>query len=189
MARQDQSAEASRWQVHGERTLYDNEWVQLTQVDVEPPSGERWWHHVVRLRPIAAAVVLDDHDRVLMLWRHRFVPDAFGWELPGGVIDGDETGARAAARETEEETGWRPTGLAERLCRFEPMPGMVHARHEVYLFRGATYVGEPSEAQETGLVRWMPMRDVLACFERGELAGAGSLVGLLYLLALRGTEH
>jgi len=34
--------------VHGERTLYDSDWMRLTLVDVELPSGERFEHHVVR---------------------------------------------------------------------------------------------------------------------------------------------
>jgi hypothetical protein len=57
--------------VHGERTLYDNPWVRLTQVDVTAPEGNRWWHHVVRLQTVALALVLDAQERVLMLWRHR----------------------------------------------------------------------------------------------------------------------
>lgn len=185
----DDPTEVPRWQVHGERTLYDNPWVRLTQVEVEPPDGRRWWHHVVRLRPIAAAVVLNDQNQVLMLWRHRFVPDSLGWELPGGVIDGDETGAVTAVRETEEETGWRPTGEPEHLCTFEPMPGMVDARHEVYVIRGAEYVREPTDTEEAGRVAWVPLREVPELVRRGEVTGAGSLVGLLYLLASRRLER
>lgn len=188
MTTPDPSIEASRWRTHDERNLYDNEWVRLDHVEVEPPSGERWWHHVVRLRPVAVAIVLDEQDRVLMLWRHRFVPDAFAWELPGGTLDRDETGATAAVRETVEETGWRPLGEPEHLCTFEPMPGMVDARHEVYLFHQVEYTGPPSELEETGEVAWLPLAEVIGLFERGRLAGAGSLVGLMYLLALRSAK-
>lgn len=175
-----------RWSVYRERSLYDNEWVQLVQVEVEPPEGIRFWHHVVRLLPIAAAVVLDDQDRVLMLRRHRFTMDAFTWELPGGIIDRDENGPATAARETEEETGWRPVSEAKHVCTFEPMPGMVEARHEVYLFRGAEQVGQPTDAEEAGQVAWIPLDDVSVMVAQGEISGAGSLVGLLQVLASRG---
>jgi len=185
----DDPGDAPRWLTHGERTLYDNPWVRLTQVDVEAPDGARWWHHVVRLQTMAVALVLDDHDRVLMLWRHRFVPDTFGWELPGGIVGSDETGLAAAVRETEEETGWRPTGEAQLLVAFEPMPGLVSTRHEVYLMRGAKYVSEPTDAQEAGHVAWVPLRSVPELTMRGKIAGSGSLVGLLYVLASRQIEH
>jgi 8-oxo-dGTP pyrophosphatase MutT (NUDIX family) len=180
---------ALRWQVHGERTLYDNPWVRLTQVDVTAPDGNRWWHHVVRLQTVALALVLDGQDRVLVLWRHRFAVDAFGWELPGGIVTEGETGAETAKRETEEETGWRPVGQGERLASFQPMPGMVDTPHEVYLFQGAQHIGEPTDAEEAGRVAWLPMSDMLALVQRGEVAGSGSLVGLLYVLASHRAEH
>jgi hypothetical protein len=59
--------------------------VWLGQVDVELPGGERIWHHVIRLHRSAAMVLVDDADRVLLLWRHRVVPDRWGWEVPGGA--------------------------------------------------------------------------------------------------------
>jgi 8-oxo-dGTP pyrophosphatase MutT (NUDIX family) len=185
----DPSDAALRWQVHGERTLYDNPWVRLTQVDVTAPDGQRWWHHVVRLQTVAMALVLDDADRVLMLWRHRFAVDAFGWELPGGIVTAGESGADTAVRETLEETGWRPAGHGERLAAFQPMPGMVDTPHEVYLFRGAEHIGEPTDAEEAGRVAWLLLGEVPALVQRGQVAGSGSLVGLLCLLASRGAEH
>ena len=38
-----------RWTVHGERSLYESEWLRLVLVDVEIPGGERFEHHVVRM--------------------------------------------------------------------------------------------------------------------------------------------
>ena len=175
--------DAPRWRTYSERTLYDNPWVRLVQVDLEPPDGHRFWHHVVRLQPIAAAVVLDDHDRVLMLWRHRFVTDTFAWELPGGIIMPGEDGAASAVREVEEETGWRPTGRPERLMSFQPMPGMVDAPHEVYIVCGAEYISEPTDTEEAGRVAWVPLDEVGQLIHDGQVAAAGSLVGLLYFLA------
>lgn len=176
------NADLEPWRIHGERTVYDNPWVRVTRVDVEPPGVGRFEHHVVRLRRVAIAAVLDDRDRVLMLWRYRFVPGRWGWELPGGMVDGGEEGATAAARETEEETGWRPHAL-RHVITFEPMIGMVDSPHEVYLGRGASYVGEPSDVEETGRVEWIPLADVPTIMAHGDLAGSGTLIALLHVLA------
>ena len=128
------SDKRGRWQAHGERAIYDSPWVWLGQVDVEPPGGARYWHHVVRLRKAAVAALLDDQDRVLMLWRHRFVPDRWGWELPGGLVDEGEEPAAAANRELVEETGYR-AGHLDHLVTFQPMPGTIDAEHYVYTGR------------------------------------------------------
>jgi hypothetical protein len=88
-----------RWQVHGERVLYDSAWVRLSLVDVEIPGGERFEHHVVRMPNKAAGAVVHDRDRgVLLLWRHRFITDA--WGCGEGDARGDRvaTGPAAPAR-------------------------------------------------------------------------------------------
>ncbi len=170
--------------VFGERTLYVSRWVRLVLVDVETPDGRRFEHHVVRLARVAIAVVLDGEDRVLLMWRHRFVPDAWGWELPGGIVEDGEDAAAAAARETEEETGWRP-GQLRPLTSFQPMVGMVDTPHDVFLAESATKVGEPTDQEEAGRVEWVALADVPDLIEKGLVAGSGSLVGLLQVLALR----
>jgi 8-oxo-dGTP pyrophosphatase MutT (NUDIX family) len=96
-----------RWTVHGERSLYDSEWMSLAMVDVELPSGARFEHHVMRMPAHAAGVVVDDPERgVLLLWRHRFITDTWGWEVPAGRVDEGETPMEAGHRETIEEAGW-----------------------------------------------------------------------------------
>jgi 8-oxo-dGTP pyrophosphatase MutT (NUDIX family) len=147
----------------------------------------RFEHHVVRLNRVAIAVVLDDQDRVLMLWRHRFATDEWGWELPGGIVDDGEDGAAGAAREVEEETGWRPGDL-KLLIAFQPMPGMVDTPHEVYLTRHVQFVAPPADSEENGRVEWIPLADIRGLMDRGELLGAGTLVGLLHVLAFRDAE-
>jgi hypothetical protein len=95
---------ASRWKTSGERTIYDNPRIWLGEVDVELPAGERFWHHVVRLHRAGMTALVSDDDQVPLLWRHRFVQDRPGWELPGGLIDEGGEPIETAARELEEET-------------------------------------------------------------------------------------
>lgn len=178
-------ADVEPWQIHGERTVYDNPWVKLSLVDVEPPGVERFEHHVVKLQHVAIAAVLDDQDRVLMMWRYRFVPDSFGWELPGGIVDQGESALQAALREVEEETGWRPNSLAH-VVTYQPMVGMVDSPHEIFVGQGAKLIGEPTDLEEAGHIAWVPLSDIPGLMTRGELMGSGTLVALLHVLASRG---
>ncbi|MBX6723222.1 MAG: NUDIX hydrolase [Dactylosporangium sp.] len=176
--------DALRTKVFGEREVYSNRWVRLTLVDIEPPDGRRFEHHVVRLQTVILTIVLDDQDQVLMLWRHRFVTDEWGWEIPGGILEQGEDPAVAAVREVEEETGWRPATV-EHLVSFQPMPGMVDTPHTVYVGRGAVQVGEPTDLEEAGRVDWVPLAAVPNLVAKGQILGSGSLVGLLYLLSVQ----
>ncbi|RJL31813.1 NUDIX hydrolase [Bailinhaonella thermotolerans] len=170
----------TRWVVHGERLIYDNRWVRLALVDVELPDGDRFEHHVVHLDRAAIMAILDDSDRVLMMWRHRFVFDRWGWELPGGLIDAGEDAEATAVREAEEETGYRPKGV-QHLVTFQPMVGMVDSEHVIYMARGAEKIGEPIEVTEAQRLAWIPLADVPDMIARGEIWNSGTLVALLYL--------
>ena len=176
---------ASRWKTFGERVIYDNPWVWLGQVDVELPDGERFWHHVVRLHRAAMMVLVDDQDRALLLWRHRFVQDRWGWELPGGLIDEGEEPKETAERELEEETGYR-AGKVEHLITFQPMVGMVDSEHVVFVGRDPEKVAEPTEANEIERMEWLPLASVPRLIEAGEIWNSGTLVALLRLLTMEG---
>ncbi|MCL4414718.1 MAG: NUDIX hydrolase [Actinobacteria bacterium] len=117
-----------KWTVYGTRRIYHNAWVSLDLVDVELPDGQRFEHHVVRLDPVAAAVIVDDQERGLLLWRHRFIVDTWGYELPTGIVEAGETPAETALREAVEETGWRPRNLTP-LVSYYPCAGIASAHH------------------------------------------------------------
>lgn len=170
------------WRVHGERSIYENRWVSLSRVDIEPPGVERFEHHVVRLNSAAIAAVVDGQDRVLMLRQYRFVPGRWAWELPGGLLDPGEDAAATAAREVEEETGWRPHAL-RRVLTYQPIVGMVDSPHVIFAGRGADLVGEPESGEESGEVTWIPLGDVRDLIAKGQIISSGTLLALLHILA------
>ncbi|MBB2925051.1 NUDIX domain-containing protein [Cellulomonas cellasea] len=171
-----------RWQTFGERTVYDSPWVRVALVDVEVPGVGRLDHHVVRMPAHAAGTVVHDPGRgVLLLWRHRFITDTWGWEVPAGRLEGDETAAEAAARETLEETGWRP-GPLRPLVEYHPTNGSSDQTFHVFLADGATYVGEPADAFESERIAWVPLDEVRRLVLDGGIGDGLSLTGLLRFL-------
>ena len=76
-----------RWIVHGERSLYESDWVNLRLVDVEIPGQERFEHHVVRMpHPAAGAVVYNEDRGLLLLWRIPDAPFSTPIQLSGNVL-------------------------------------------------------------------------------------------------------
>lgn len=124
-------------------------------VDVQQPDGRRWEYHVVRLRHLAVAAVVNDRQEVLMMWCHRFITDSWAWELPMGLVEEGEPPEQAAAREVHEETGWRPG----------PVKPLI-------------YVGPPTEKNESDRIDWIPLSEVRGMIDRREVVSSGSLVGL-----------
>jgi 8-oxo-dGTP pyrophosphatase MutT (NUDIX family) len=175
---------ASEWTIHGERVLDDTRRAVLSIADVELPDGVRFEQYVLRIPGAAMVIVLDDEERVLMMWRHRFIVDRWVWELPGGYLDPAEDPITCAAREVEEETGWRPRSM-EKLVTFQPMVGTIDQENIVFLARGADFTGSAPDVNEAERIGWIPLADIEQHMDDGSIVGAGSVSGLLAVQLLK----
>jgi 8-oxo-dGTP pyrophosphatase MutT (NUDIX family) len=180
----DTGAESARWVIHGERIVDDSPHIRVSLADVELPDGTQFTQYVFRMRRCVTVLVLNEAgSHVLLMWRHRFILGKWVWELPGGYVDDGEDGTMAAARETEEETGWRPRQV-QFLLSYQPMTGNADFPQDMYVAHGADLVAEP-HADETAAVRWVPLDEAAAMITTGDIAGAGSVIGVQHALLLR----
>jgi hypothetical protein len=68
--------------------------IRLSVASLELADGTQFDQYVMRLPRCAMTVVLDDAaERVLLIWRHRFIIDRWLWELPGLIATGQIVGA------------------------------------------------------------------------------------------------
>jgi 8-oxo-dGTP pyrophosphatase MutT (NUDIX family) len=170
-----------RWLHRGEETIYDCPWVRLAVADVVMPDGTQVDHHVVRLpRPAAGTIIVSD-GRVLLLYRHRFITDTWGWEMPAGAVDEGESIEDAAIRESAEESGWRPTTV-EPLCTFNPANGILDQVFHIFVSRDAVDVGGPTDRNEAARIEWFDVAEVRRMVLDGGITDGLSFGGLLYAI-------
>jgi len=148
----------------------------------------RWgtWEYVGRARGIHAAVILAliDGD-VLLVEQYRVPLGGLCLELPAGLV-GDETDGEAvesaAARELEEETGYRAERI-EIIGRFASSPGMVSETFSLVRAHGLTKIGEGGGAPgENIIVHRVPLAQVGAFAAAKRAQGMFMDVKLLTLL-------
>lgn len=114
------------------------------------------WEYVGRSRNIKAAVILAiDQGHVILVEQFRVPLGRPCIELPAGLI-GDDAGAEnedaatAAARELEEETGYRAERM-EPLGEFHSSPGMVTEAYTLFRAHGLTRVSEGGGVEGEGI--------------------------------------
>ena len=145
------------------------------------------WEYVGRARGIHAAVILAiDEGHALLVEQSRVPLGGRCLELPAGLV-GDETEGEtieaAAARELEEETGYRPGGI-EILGRFASSPGMVSEEFTLVRARGLMKVGDGGGVPgEEIIVHRVPLAGIAAFVADRRAAGVKIDVKLLLLLA------
>jgi ADP-ribose pyrophosphatase len=159
---------------------------------IELPDGTRSSRDVAGHPGGVAMVAVDPDERVLLVrqWRHAVGRALL--EIPAGTLDREPDGSiedhrLAAARELEEETGYR-AGRWRYLGSFYTAPGFTEEQMHVYLATELTPAHEgrlgPDEDERLDLEP-MPLAEAISMAERGELHDAKSIVGLLWVASLR----
>jgi ADP-ribose pyrophosphatase len=144
------------------------------------------WEYVSRSRGISAAVILaiDDGD-VILVEQYRVPLGKRCLELPAGLVgdhDEGETVEASAARELEEETGYRPAHI-ETLGYFHSSPGMVSEGFTLVRATGLAKVGDGGgEGDEDITVHRVPLVDISNFVAAKRAAGVAIDVKILTLL-------
>lgn len=144
------------------------------------------WEYVSRARGIKAAVILAvDDGHVILVEQYRVPLGRNCIELPAGLI-GDENASEsvetAAARELEEETGYRARSL-EVVGEFYSSPGMVSESFTLVRARGLERVGDGGGVDGENITVHHVHLDQLSNFlATKRSAGCGVDVKLLTLL-------
>ena len=150
------------------------------------------WEYVRRTRGVSAAVILAETDEgeLLLVEQYRVPLGKACLELPAGLVGDDDGGEhdtveKAAAREVEEETGYRPANV-ELLGDYYSSPGMVAESFTLVRATGLECVGKGGGTEhEEIIVHHVPRADVPDFIDAKRAEGVGIDVRLLLLLAGR----
>lgn len=90
---------------------------------------------------IVPVKIIDNQVNFVFVEQYRYPIASLQLEFPGGAIDGGEEPAKAAARELEEETGYKAKGI-KFIHLMYPMAGQTDTKMSIFM---AIVEGEPKE--------------------------------------------
>lgn len=147
--------------------------------DLELPSSHRFTLELLRHPGASAVVPFLDESRILLIRQYRFAVDDVIWEVPAGKRDPGESPEACAARELEEETGYRP-GRIERMGEILTTPGFTDECIHLfcaYDLEWGEVAREPSESIELCEVE---LEEAVAMVNRGEITDSKTIVALYH---------
>jgi ADP-ribose pyrophosphatase len=169
------------WRTLGSRPVYVNPWIRVREDIAELPDRRRTLYGVVVCKPALGVLPMLDHDTVVLVGQYRYVFGRFFWEIPTGAGEAGESERDAAARELEEETGYR-AGRLEKLGTIQTSKSFLD--EIAHLFIGTELApgtrrleGDATEFIE---VAAFAVDEAIRMVERGEIQDAMSVVALLH---------
>jgi len=157
--------------------IYTGIVVNLNVDTVTLPNGLTVDLEVVRHPGAAAVVPLKDDGTVVLIRQFRHAAGGFIYEIPAGKLSPGEEPVACAARELEEEIGYR-AGSFELLSSIFTAPGFTDEVIHVYKATGLTKGLQHLERDEVLEIIEMPLSEAIAMIQSGAIRDAKTMVGL-----------
>ncbi|GBD37323.1 ADP-ribose pyrophosphatase [bacterium HR36] len=153
--------------------------IELVLDTVTLPNGQQEVREIVLHRGAAVMLPFLDHQRVVLVWNYRYPIGQRLLELPAGTLDPGESPERCAARELEEEIGYRPGKLLQ-LAQFYPSPGVLSECMHLFLAEDLQPTQQKLDPGEDIELEILPFEEALARVLRGEIRDGKTMIGLLF---------
>lgn len=138
---------------------------------------------VVRHRGGAGGLPLFDDGRVALVRQYRHPTRRELLEIPAGRIEKGEAPAACAAREIEQETGFR-AGRLEKLVEFYSTPGFCEEKLHVYLATELTPMPQSLDHDEFVEIVYLPLAEAIGMAMCGEIEDSKTIITLLLARSL-----
>ncbi|MDR4474905.1 MAG: NUDIX hydrolase [Nitrospira sp.] len=159
------------------KPIYQGKVVTLNVDTVRLPNGHTIDLEVIRHPGAAAVVPMKDDGTVVMIRQFRHAANGFIYEIPAGKLHAKEDPLDCAARELEEEIGYK-AGHFELLSSIFTAPGFADEVIHVYVATALTRGTQNLDQDEVLEVVEIPLREAIAKIEDGTIRDAKTIVGL-----------
>ena len=157
------------------KTVYKGKILTLEVDEVELPDKTKASRECVR-HDGGAAVLLIKDEKLLLVKQFRYLYGKEIYEIPAGKLNAGEDCEKAAARELEEETGYRAK-LKHALDMY-PSPGYTDEIIHIYFAESFEFVGQKLDEGEFLKCEFIGLETVLKMIESGEICDAKTVAAV-----------
>lgn len=159
------------------KSIYNGRVVNLRLETVTLPNGATVELELIRHPGAAAIVPMKDDGTVLLVRQYRHAVGGYILEIPAGKLDSGEDPRDCAARELEEEIGFRAASF-EPVITFFTTPGFTDEVIHIYKATGLTPGTQNLGHDEVLDVVEMPLEQAIGQIQDGTIRDGKTIVGL-----------
>jgi ADP-ribose pyrophosphatase len=159
------------------RNLYRGRVLTLNVETVELPNGATTDLEIVRHPGAAAIVPMKPDGSVILIRQYRHATGGYIYEIPAGKLNPGEDPRDCAARELEEEIGFR-AGSLELLTSIFTAPGFTDEVIHVFLGTGLAPGRQQLDRDEVLEIVEMPLDKAVTLVRDRTITDAKTIVGL-----------
>ncbi len=181
-----QYPEDNPWAITGQKDIYDNPWLNLTEYQVINPSGNPGIYGKVHFKNFAIGIVpLDDEMNTYLVGQYRFPLNEYSWEIPegGGPLGLDPLDS--AKRELLEETGLKAGSWIE-IQRLHLSNSVTDELSIIYLARELQQFEPEPEDTEQLIIKKVPFETACKMVLGGKITDAITVAAILKTKILMG---
>lgn len=157
--------------------VYDGRILKLRVDEVILANGKTTKREIIEHRGAAAIVAVTENCDVVLVRQYRYAIETNLLEIPAGTMEQGETPEQCAARELEEETGYRSMHI-EKIMEFFPVPGYSTEKIHVYLAKRLIKSKTHTEEDEKIELEILPIQRALQKVRSGEIQDSKSICAL-----------
>ncbi|MDE3017479.1 MAG: NUDIX hydrolase [Nitrospirota bacterium] len=159
------------------KNIYTGRVVTLNLDTVTLPNGATIELEIIRHPGAAAVVPMKDDGTVVLIRQFRHAAGGFIYEIPAGKLGPGENPLLCAAREMEEEIGYR-AGSLDLLASIFTAPGFADEVIHIYLGTDLSPSKQQLEHDEVLEIVEMPLERALGLIQDGTIRDGKTIVGL-----------
>jgi ADP-ribose pyrophosphatase len=157
--------------------IYAGKVLILNRETVTLPNGQSTELEIIRHPGASAVVPIKDDGTVVLIRQFRHAAGGFIYEIPAGKLHLQEDPLICAARELEEEVGYR-AGQLELLTSIWTAPGFTDEIIHIYRGTGLQPGCQQLDRDEVlEVVEW-PLEKAIVGIQNGTIRDAKTIIGL-----------
>jgi ADP-ribose pyrophosphatase len=136
---------------------------------VSPRTATEHDFYIIETRNWVNVIPITADHQVVMVRQYRHGSREVTLEIPGGLVDDDDTPQKAAMRELQEETGYRAEEMLQ-IGNLNPNPAIFANRVYTYVAQNLRKVGDPSPDQTEDIeVVLIPLSEIKELIRKGTI--------------------